>query len=244
MSLLRKLLDIKLDQTVTSLSLAMPGGLLLFWINFNRRWTFTKAVLLTFPSQQTTVSLIFYPWKHLNNSNLWSFDWSTQIISKDPRSDVGKTRGAKIERGLAEGEFPPSVACHKGFPQGSSPFLQALLPGNFKHENKRSRAVSYLKDGDTPMPRGTTRTYQMALQAVMAWSWEWWKLSVKWTEVCYSKCQEHCWCGVNFQKKESCIKRWQVKVWKKEMLIAAVLAEWDLEHVKFYLHPSLYQLKM
>jgi len=30
---------------------------------------------------------------------------------------------------------------------------------------------------------------------------------------------------------------------EKEMLIAAVLAEWDLEHVKFYLHPSLYQLK-
>lgn len=31
---------------------------------------------------------------------------------------------------------------------------------------------------------------------------------------------------------------------EKEMLIAAVLPESDLEHVKFYLHPSLYQLKL
>ena len=31
---------------------------------------------------------------------------------------------------------------------------------------------------------------------------------------------------------------------EKEMLIAAVLPESDLEHVKFYLHPSLYQLNL
>lgn len=76
---------------------------------------------------------------------------------------------------MPEGDFPPGVVCHKGFPSNSSPFLQALLPGNFKYENKRSRAVSYLKEGDVPMARGTTRSYDMALQAVLAWSWEWWQ---------------------------------------------------------------------
>ena len=92
---------------------------------------------------------------------------------QETRADAGLTHAEKTPRGPVSGEFPPGVKCHRGVPENASPFLQALLPGTFKYEGKRSRAVSYM--GSKPVvTNGTTRSEEAAQRMVLSWSWQWW----------------------------------------------------------------------
>lgn len=87
---------------------------------------------------------------------------------------MGMPHAHGVARERPSGEFPPGVVCYRKEPQNANPLLQAWLPGNFKHENKRSKAVSFLNDGGVTLVRGTTRTYAQAERICLSWAWSWW----------------------------------------------------------------------
>ena len=71
-------------------------------------------------------------------------------------------------------EFPPGVSTNFGKPQNASGFIQAKLPGTWKWEGKRSRAVSFIT-AEVLGSRGTTKSKAQAIRAAASWCWSWWE---------------------------------------------------------------------
>lgn len=86
------------------------------------------------------------------------------------------SRAAPTERDNPESELnvPPGIKLVFGYPSNANPFIQAKLPLNMAaFENKRSRAMSYRNPNAPDVLGGTTRSFDMAKQAIESWAWQW-----------------------------------------------------------------------
>ena len=79
----------------------------------------------------------------------------------------------KQSRGEPECDLPPCCRVNLGYPVGLSPFIQVRLPKGYSYMNKESRAMSFRESEGQVVPRGTQRTYAMAVKAVESWAWQW-----------------------------------------------------------------------
>lgn len=79
----------------------------------------------------------------------------------------------KQHRGEPVCNLPPCCKATLGYPNGLSPFIQVRLPKGYLFKGKESRAMSYRDADGLVVPRGTTRTYAMAVQSVESWAWSW-----------------------------------------------------------------------